>query len=107
MLRITVQEDRQSSKLVLEGRLAVPWIAEVDKAWSAVVRRRDGRRVVVDLSGVTSIEESAKALLRRMYEQGGELRSADLLTRAIVDEVQAPAPASDSSSPRRRGGPRA
>jgi hypothetical protein len=96
MLRITLHEDPETVTLVLEGRLITPWIEEVERAWGAVAGARDGnsdgRRLVVDLSGCTSIEERAKHLLRRMHEQGAELRAVNLMTKAIVEEVRSQQP---------------
>ena len=88
MLRITVQEGPDSFTLILEGRLAGPWIEEVERAWAGVVGKGSGRRHVVDLAGVTYVEEEGKKLLLTILEQHGELRAGDVLTQAIVDEAQ-------------------
>jgi anti-anti-sigma regulatory factor len=88
MLRITIQESLDAVTLILEGRLTGPWIGEVERAWSAVAGRDNGRHVVVDLSGVTFIEEEGKLLLRRIYERGGELHADDVMTKAIVEDIQ-------------------
>jgi anti-anti-sigma regulatory factor len=88
MLRITVQESPESITLVLEGRLAGPWIREAERAWTEVARKGNGRRRVVDLSGVTYVEEGGKRLLLTIVAQDGELRAGDVMTKAIVEEVQ-------------------
>ena len=93
MLRITVQENPGALSLILEGRLTGPWIGELERAWSAVAGETNGRHVVLDLSGVTFIEEDGKELLRRIFERGGELRADDVMTKAIVEEVQGKHPA--------------
>jgi hypothetical protein len=89
MLRITVQEGPGVVTLILEGRLAGPWIGEVERVWTAVIGKGNGRRHVIDLSGVTFVEEEGKKLLKTIIEQDGELRAGDVLTQAIVEEVQA------------------
>lgn len=88
MLRITVQEGQEAITLILEGRLVGPWVHEVERAWTAVAGKGNGRRHVVDLSGVTYVEEEGKTLLRSIVEQNGELRAGDVMTRAIVEELQ-------------------
>jgi anti-anti-sigma regulatory factor len=88
MLRITIQESADGVTLILEGRLTGPWIQEVEHAWSAVAGGGDGRPVVVDLSGVTFVDEEGKQLLRSIFVRGGELRASDVMTRAIVEEVR-------------------
>jgi len=87
ILRISIRESPGAVTLLVEGQLSGPWIGEVERAWSALAAT-DGRRRVVDLSGVTFVAEEAKAVLRRIVAQAGELRAADVLTRAIIDEVQ-------------------
>jgi hypothetical protein len=42
---------------------------------------------VVDLSGVTFVDEEAKRLLKRIIEQDGELRANDVITSGIIEEV--------------------
>ena len=88
MLRITVQESPEAITLILEGRLIGPWIGEVERVWSAVVWKTNDQHLVVDLSGVTYIEEKGKNLLGRIIEGGGELYADDVMTKAIVEEVQ-------------------
>jgi hypothetical protein len=87
ILRISVQESPAAVTLLLEGRLTGPWIEEVERAWSALAEESRRRRVV-DLSGVTFVAAEAKALLRQIVEQAGELRAADVMTHAIIEEVQ-------------------
>ena len=89
MLRVTIQESPQSVTLILEGRLTGPWIREVERAWSAAADATSGRKLVVDLAGVSFVEEEGKNLLRRIFERGGELRANnDVLTKAIVEAIQ-------------------
>jgi len=42
----------------------------------------------VDLTGVTFIDPSGKALLAEMHHQGVWFVAAGLMTQAIVDEIQ-------------------
>jgi hypothetical protein len=88
MLRITVHESPDAVTLILEGRLVGPWIGEVERAWTAVAGKGKGRRHVVDLSGVTYVEEEARALLGTILDQDGELRANDVMTKAIIEKLQ-------------------
>ena len=88
ILKITVRESPEAVTLILEGRLAGPWIWEVERAWSAITTKIRGLHLVVDLSGVSFIEAEGKTLLRRISEQEGELRADDVMTKAIIEEVQ-------------------
>ena len=88
MLKITDQfssaPDRVS--LVLEGRLAGPWVAEVDSYWRRMaVERRNG--AAVDLSGVSFVDADGKALLSRMWQEGAKLSATGCLMRCLVEEI--------------------
>ena len=89
MLRVTIQESPKAVTLILEGRLTGPWIGEVERVWSAAADATSGRKLVVDLAGVTFVEEEGKKLLRRIFKRGGELRANnDVMMKAIVEEVR-------------------
>jgi hypothetical protein len=49
MLRISVIDGRTERRLVLEGKLIGPWVAELRKAWKAASVEIAGRALVVDV----------------------------------------------------------
>jgi ABC-type transporter Mla MlaB component len=88
MLKITGQHGtgRDSISLVLEGRLAGPWVEELQACWRQLpVNQRSG--AVIDLTGVTFIDPSGKALLTRLWLEGATLRAVGCLTGCIVEEI--------------------
>ncbi len=88
MLRITVQEGHAAPVLKLEGKLAGPWVAELERSWAANAAGAAGGRIRVDLSDVTFIDAEGTKLLFRMYEQGAELQAGGCMTRCIVEEAK-------------------
>jgi hypothetical protein len=88
MLKITQHRDEESASLsfVIEGRLAGPWVEELNTCWS-LGGAIPSSRTIVDLTGVTFVDADGKALLTRMWQQGAELRAAGCLTRCLVDEI--------------------
>lgn len=86
MLKITVREETSGATLAVEGRLAGPWVDELERAWRALPDPRQGHPTV-DLSGVTFIDGEGKALLTRLWEEGARLHAVGCLTRCIVDEI--------------------
>jgi outer membrane protein TolC len=85
MLKITVSHDESLTNLVLEGKLAGPWVAELNASWEA--EKAQSSQLSVDLGGVTFIDADGRDLLKRIYQQGGKLVAKGCLTRAIVAEV--------------------
>ncbi|HET7438840.1 MAG TPA: hypothetical protein VFJ56_05030 [Nitrospira sp.] len=88
MLKITKHRDEASESVsfMLEGRLAGPWVKELEACW----RRTEvppKSRAVVDLTGVTFVDADGRALLTKMWREGAEFRAAGCLTKCIVEEI--------------------
>lgn len=87
MLKITGQEDKgRGVALVIEGRLAGPWVAELD-AYCRALSEHQQHCAKIDLGGVTFIDADGKALLARLWREGAELRASGCLTRCLVEEL--------------------
>lgn len=102
MLKITGQRDAapDSMSLILEGRLAGPWVEELDTCWRQMSVNQQSC-TVIDLTGVTFIDANGKALLTKLWQQGADLRAAGCLTRCIVEEITKAGHAGSSSSSRK------
>ena len=93
MLRITVHDDPQAFTFQLEGRLAGPWLRELEECWKSTLNQQRKPILRVDLTEVTYIDDAGKACLAAMHRQGAEFVAADCLTKAIVAEIiEAPVP---------------
>jgi ABC-type transporter Mla MlaB component len=88
LFKITGQRgtEKDSTSLILEGRLAGPWVEELNGCWCKLTGSQR-ENVVIDLSGVTFIDATGKALLDRLWRQGARLRATGCLTRCIVEEI--------------------
>src|SRR5579864_419374 len=85
MLKITVKRDEASSTLMLEGKLAGPWVAELQSSWD--VERATAKQVSLDLNEVTFIDAEGKALLTKLHGEGAKLISKGCLIRSIVARI--------------------
>jgi hypothetical protein len=93
MLRITVHDSPRALTFQLEGRLAGPWVRELEECWRSAPASQPEPILRVDLTGVTFIDEAGKACLAAMHREGAEFIAADCLTKGIVEEIaQAPLP---------------
>src|SRR6266446_9754169 len=102
MLRITVHDNPESLTFQLEGRLAGPWVREVEECWQRMLAGRRRLSVRFDLVGVTFIDAAGKAYLTAMHRHGAAFVAADCLTKAIVAEITK-APMPDCGRPEREG----
>lgn len=87
MLKLTVENDPQSTQLKLEGTLTAPWAHELERTWNAVAIDPSAKTLIVNLAGVTYIDSQGRVLLGRICEQGAILRAGGLLSRFIVGEI--------------------
>ena len=87
MLRITVHDNPQALTFQLEGRLAGPWLRELEECWKSTLAQQRKSILRVDLTGVTFIDDAGKTCLAAMHRQGAEFVVADCLTKDIVAEI--------------------
>jgi hypothetical protein len=87
MLRITVHDIPPSLTFQLEGKLAGPWVQELERCWQSTGASWRRPTLRVDLTAVTFIDAAGRACLAAMHGQGAELIAADCLTREIVAEI--------------------
>src|SRR5262245_6086184 len=93
MLRITIHEAPRTLTFRLEGRLAGPWVPELEKCWQSTLADRRKRILRVDLTEVTSLDAAGRTCLAALHRQGAEFVAADCLMKAVVAEItQAPVP---------------
>lgn len=87
MLRITVHDNPQVLTFQLEGRLAGPWLRELEECWKSTLAQQRKSILRVDLTGVTFIDDAGKTCLAAMHRQGAEFVAADCMTKDIVAEI--------------------
>lgn len=88
VLRITSQQDSvlHGMALVLEGRLAGPWVEELRTYCRCIVEHQLPCRHI-DLTGVTFIDAEGKRLLTQLWQDGVELRASGCLTRCLIEDI--------------------
>ncbi len=87
MLMITEQGDERSLTFKLAGRLAGEWTPELERCWHGVATSKPLLKVRIDLSEVTFVSETGKRLLAAMARAGVELIAADILMKALVEQI--------------------
>ncbi len=92
MLRITVIDKPDGLTFQLEGRLAGPWVEELEvcrrhtlSGRPSPAERSPAERF--DLTGVTSIDAAGKRFLSERHAEGAQFVACDCLMRAIVAEI--------------------
>lgn len=81
MLRVTTIETATEQTFILEGELVGRSVAELETTWSNGRSSRRSRKCVVDLSGVTFIDESGERVLSEMWKEGAEFVGGGVSTK--------------------------
>jgi len=91
MLKISVKTDEAGNQVLplleVEGRLAGPWVEELERCWESEQKRAASGAMIVRLSNVTFIDETGTDLLRKIFRAGARLEGSGCLVRAIIARI--------------------
>jgi anti-anti-sigma regulatory factor len=87
MLRITTHDNPDCLTFQLEGKLAGPWVRELEDCWQKTLAGRVRPVVRVDLRGVTFLDVAGKTLLAELHARGAEFVAVGCAMKAVVAEV--------------------
>lgn len=88
MLRITVEENPEAIILKLEGRLAGPWVEELDRVWNETAPTLQERKLSLDLRETTFADAGGIRILKAIYSQtGAAIVAGTPWTQYLADEV--------------------
>ena len=85
MLKITTRTDPTGTTFELEGKLAGPWVQELEACWQEVTN--SDRSVRVLLCAVTFIDDKGRDLLLKMHRHGADLVAEGCMNKAIIDDI--------------------
>lgn len=74
MLKISVVESPRRCRLVLEGSLVEPWIAELLREYMKAKERLGGRELVVDLTNLTEISGKGEDAILELMGEGARFQ---------------------------------
>ena len=87
-LRITIQENAKAATIKLEGRIAGPWVAELDRVWVETAPQLALKNLSIDLRDVTYADASGKQTLRGIFAQtGAEMVYSTPWTQFLADQI--------------------
>jgi|SRR5271156_3641670 hypothetical protein len=89
MLRITVVESALEDRWILQGTLTKSSVGELISSWRASAPCPSGRRRVVDLDKVTSIDKSGEEALSMIMRDGATVVASGVYTRHLLAELRA------------------
>jgi hypothetical protein len=69
MLKISVVEGPRRRRLILEGKLIAPWVAELTTACESARADLHDRQLIVDLTSLTAISPEGERVLLELIDE--------------------------------------
>jgi hypothetical protein len=79
MLRITLHESENAVEMTLEGRVAGPWVEELNRVWVETAPRLGSRKLALDIRSVTYADAAGKRALKDIFSRS----DAELVANAL------------------------
>lgn len=83
MLKISVVEGPRQRRIILEGKLIVPWVAELTAACEAARANLNGRELIVDLTSLTAISPEGECVLLELMNEKIKLQCGVFMKEVI------------------------
>jgi anti-anti-sigma regulatory factor len=84
MLRITTADTASHLKLILQGHLAGPFVAELQSTWESAGRAK----CMVDLTDVTFVDEEGARVLCAMKDAGVKFIARGVDTMQLLEDLK-------------------
>jgi len=83
-MKIETRESGEELTVQIEGRLAGVWVPELEQCWRAASVDHPDRKISVDLSGVTCVDQAGQYLLLLMLRDGVSFIGAGLAMNEVL-----------------------
>ncbi|HVZ59614.1 MAG TPA: hypothetical protein VG892_02410 [Terriglobales bacterium] len=91
-LKITTIEKPEATVIKLEGRLAGPWVAELEKAIATNQSLKEKKPLWVDIRELTFVDPTGRVLLGEIHQNAhARFLANSPLTRYFAEEAMRPA----------------
>jgi hypothetical protein len=87
MFRISVVDTRPQRRLVVEGTLIGPWVAELRTAWRNRSQGLGGRRVVIDLNNLTVISREGEEAIVDLVKEWAKFSCRGVLHKHLLKQL--------------------
>jgi len=88
MLKITRIDTNAEQRLILEGRLANPWIADLGSHWKEARHAHPERDFVVDLKGIVRVDNAGECALALMKAKGARFLASGVRMKHLIHDLE-------------------
>ncbi len=87
MLKISTIEGDTKRRLIVEGKLVGPWVAELRNACEKAHTNLFQRKLVIDMRHVTAISQEGENVLFELMQKGVKFRCCGVFTKHVLKQV--------------------
>jgi hypothetical protein len=87
MLKISTIDTKSERRLVVEGKLIEPWLAELKRTWNGAGEGLQGRKLVIDLQNVTVISREGESGIYELMQEGARFSCGGVLTKHLLKRL--------------------
>lgn len=87
MFKISTVDTKGERRLVVEGTLVNPWVAELRRTWGSAGHTLEGRRLVIDLTNATKIDREGEAAILELMQEGAQFRCSGVFNTHVVKQI--------------------
>jgi anti-anti-sigma regulatory factor len=100
MLKITKIDTQTEQRVILEGQLIEPWIADFKSHWKETRQAHRERKFVVDLRGVLRIDSAGEEMLALMKAEGAKFLVSGVRMKQLIRDLEGRTPQDDKGQRR-------
>ena len=87
MLKISTVDSARQRRVTVEGKLIVPWTAELRNACQEARADLRGRELVIEMKHVTTISREGENVILELIKGGIRFRCHGVFTKHVVKEL--------------------
>ncbi|HKF49780.1 MAG TPA: hypothetical protein VKB38_20635 [Terracidiphilus sp.] len=88
MLRISIHESDKTIEMALTGRLAGPWVTELDQAWKHISPKIAERRLLLDVRDLTYSDTPGMQVLRAIFKAThAQFLTSSIWSQHLAEEI--------------------
>ena len=87
MLKISLIDSATQRRLVVEGKLLAPWVAELRSACEKARTDLRGRELVIEMKHVTPISQEGENVILELMNGGIKFRCHGVFTKHVVKQL--------------------
>ena len=88
MMKIATVDALRQRRLVIEGKLVQPWVAELERCWKEAALGLNGRQIVIDLDQVTVISREGEDALLDLMKKGARLSGSGVFIKYVIEQME-------------------